>query len=160
MNPSWMENSGSENDAQSGDDVSEASTGFYSDTEQAQQETKVPGSTWFVMGPEEIAAAQASSTDMTGASPLPCCNSPACACTLHAPRCIRVGPGGMHLCSASLPLQIQEEALQAVCGILGCSKPVARTLLMHFRWNSDALFGAQPGRSEHNAVLLESDGAA
>ncbi len=59
-----MYGSGSENDGPaSGEDISEAS--FYSDTEHTQQEIKLPGSTWFVMGPEEVAAAQARSTDMT-----------------------------------------------------------------------------------------------
>jgi hypothetical protein len=36
----------------------------------------------------------------------------------------------------------QEEALQKVTDFMGCSRSVARTLLMHFRWNSDVLFGA------------------
>ena len=58
-----MYGSESENDepaSASGDDISEDGGDFYSDTEQAHQEAKVPGSTWFVMGPEQIAAAQAS----------------------------------------------------------------------------------------------------
>ena len=37
---------------------------------------------------------------------------------------------------------VQEEALQKVVDFLGCSRSFARTLLIHFRWDSDVLFGA------------------
>lgn len=36
---------------------------------------------------------------------------------------------------------MQDEALATVMNILGCSTSHARTLLIHFRWNTDALFG-------------------
>ena len=35
----------------------------------------------------------------------------------------------------------QAEALGSVISILGCSRSTARLLLMHFRWDSDLLFG-------------------
>ncbi len=38
-------------------------------------------------------------------------------------------------------LGVQENALQDVMGIMGCSKSTARTLLMHFRWSTETLFG-------------------
>lgn len=37
---------------------------------------------------------------------------------------------------------MQAEALESVISILGCSPSTARLLLMHFRWDSDLLFGA------------------
>ena len=37
----------------------------------------------------------------------------------------------------------QEEALSSVQSILSSSRSVARTLLIHFLWNKDALFGEQ-----------------
>lgn len=36
----------------------------------------------------------------------------------------------------------QAEALESAISILGCSRSTARLLLMHFRWDSDLLFGA------------------
>lgn len=38
--------------------------------------------------------------------------------------------------------QMQAEALEPVTSVLGCSSSTARLLLMHFRWDSDLLFGA------------------
>jgi hypothetical protein len=35
----------------------------------------------------------------------------------------------------------QNEALQAVINILGCSVSAARTLLIYFRWDTEGLFG-------------------
>lgn len=37
---------------------------------------------------------------------------------------------------------MQEEALASVVAILGCPRSTARSLLMHFRWNTETLFGA------------------
>ena len=37
----------------------------------------------------------------------------------------------------------QEEALSSVQSILSSSRSVARTLLIYFLWNKDALFGEQ-----------------
>ena len=41
------------------DDLSEVGADFYSDAEPIQEEPKANGSTWFVMGPADVAAAQA-----------------------------------------------------------------------------------------------------
>ena len=35
----------------------------------------------------------------------------------------------------------QNESLEAVQGILGCSRDIARKLLIHFQWDKEALFG-------------------
>ena len=68
------------------------------------------------------------------------------------PACIRGGARNHVALLKFSSVPAQEEALQAVSSILGCSRAVARTLLMHFRWNSDTLFGAQPGRSRPHYV--------
>jgi hypothetical protein len=43
--------------------------------------------------------------------------------------------------SSKLGLRVQEKALQDVVSIMGCSRGIARTLLMHFRWSTETLFG-------------------
>lgn len=48
---------------------------------------------------------------------------------------------GPHSCIEGERTPLQEEALQKVTDFLGCSRSFARTLLIHFRWNSDVLFG-------------------
>lgn len=36
---------------------------------------------------------------------------------------------------------MQADTLESVTNILGCSCSTARVLLMHFRWDTDLLFG-------------------
>ena len=50
---------------------------------------------------------------------------------------------------------MQEEALASVIAILGCPRSTARSLLMHFRWNTETLFGA---RCPHSPVALHMAG--
>ncbi|CAL8462233.1 g1764 [Coccomyxa elongata] len=51
---------------------------------------------------------------------------------------------------------VQEKALQDVMGIMGCSRSIARTLLMHFRWSTETLFGVLAERDKDELYKLAS----
>ncbi len=50
---------------------------------------------------------------------------------------------------------MQEEALGSVVAILGCSRSTARSLLVHFRWNTETLFGARLPQARLAGLLWE-----
>ncbi|KAK9817712.1 hypothetical protein WJX72_001099 [[Myrmecia] bisecta] len=50
--------------------------------------------------------------------------------------------------------QVQDEALDSVINILGCSRSTARSLLIHFRWNTETLFGTLAERGEAQVCRL------
>lgn len=50
--------------------------------------------------------------------------------------------------------QAQDVALASTTGILGCSTADARTLLIHFRWNTETLFGVLAERGQEHVCKL------
>jgi hypothetical protein len=56
-------------------------------------------------------------------------------CPLSHPQISLVNLGGHNA---------QEEALSRVVSVMACSTAAARSLLIHFRWDTDTLFGALP----------------
>ena len=63
------------------------------------------------------------------------------------------GPLGYSVLAPDVLHSFQDKALADVASVLACSSSIARTLLIHFRWSVESLFGAQMGCWPANSTL-------